>query len=69
MHVTEMLLTGYDDNEPVFAVSLVPGEARIVLTGETDETVKSAWQHATDAFSAVSGLIEDIVGASTPASS
>lgn len=47
MQVTEMLVTGYDGNEPIFAVNLVPGQANIVLTDETGETVKSAWQQAT----------------------
>lgn len=67
MHVTEMLVAGYDDDKAMFAVSLSAGNASVILTNtdEEGETVRSAWQEATDTFDAVRDLVERIV--STPA--
>jgi hypothetical protein len=65
MHVTEMLIAGYDEDKSMFAVSLVDGHASVILT-HTDgggETVRSAWRQAVDSFDEVRDLVERIVDA------
>jgi hypothetical protein len=61
MRVTEMLITGFDGDEPVFAISLASGIATMspTSTDENAETVlDEAWQEATDAFEAVWEILE-----------
>ena len=65
MHLTELLVTGYDGSKTVFAVTLTPDEANVVLTNTTDNgetVVDSAWQQTTDAFAEVQELLERVVG-------
>ena len=72
MQITEMLITGYDGEKAVFAVSLFPDNAKAVLTkpDENGETVvDSAWRHDTDAFVVIRSLLDEIVRAPAPASS
>lgn len=63
MNVTELLVTGYDGNEPLFVVKLAPDEATTVRTvtdagGET--TVDSIAKQATDVFASVRQLLEPL---------
>lgn len=53
MNVTELLVTGYDGNEPVFVVNLAPNVATTVLTSTTDNgeaTVDATAEQASDVF-------------------
>jgi hypothetical protein len=71
MNITELLITGYDDQHHLFALSLTAGEARIVKlsTGKANEVmVGEAWERPTDAFTTVRNLMSDIVSASDPGS-
>lgn len=66
MRITEMLVFGYDGTSSVFAVNLVADAATVVLTytNEHGETVvDSAWEQASDAFTAVHGPLNRLVGA------
>ena len=66
MNFTELLITGYDGDEAVFAVTLAPHQANAVLTstaGNGDTVVDSTQQHATDAFAEIQQLLERIMGA------
>lgn len=70
MNITELLVTGYDGDEAVFAATLTPGEAKVVLTSTDDEggtAVDSAWEQAYDDFTEVRYLMECIVSAPAPA--
>jgi hypothetical protein len=66
MQITELLITGYDGEDAVFAVTLAPNEANVVLTSTDDNgetVVDSAWRQATDAFAEVQGLLERVTRA------
>lgn len=66
MSTTEMLITGYDGDDAVFAVNITPGRATVVLTrtNEQGETVvDSNWKQATDAFTALRDVLDRLVGA------
>ncbi|HZM76487.1 MAG TPA: hypothetical protein VFC19_12210 [Candidatus Limnocylindrales bacterium] len=66
MHLTELLVTGYDGNEAVFAVTLAPDEANVVLTSTDDNgetVVDSARRQATDIFAEIQELLEQVVAA------
>lgn len=63
---TELLVTGYDGNNAVLAVNLMPGCASTVVLGVNDdgqESVEAASNHATPLFSsfvqALEGLLAD----------
>jgi hypothetical protein len=61
MRLTELLVTGYDGDEAVFAVIIAPDQANVVLmrTDDNGETVVgSARQQATDVFAEVQKLLE-----------
>ncbi|GIH07111.1 hypothetical protein Rhe02_51780 [Rhizocola hellebori] len=67
MKVTELLITGFDGDEPVFAVTLVPDGATAVLTatdGEGGAAVDSIAKQETDVFSSVRELLEPLALAS-----
>lgn len=69
---TEMLITGYDGDDSVFAVTITPGRATVVLTrtNEHGETVvDSNWKQATDAFTALRDVLDRLVSAPAPPSS
>lgn len=72
MQCTELLVTGYDGEEVVFAVNLVPNASTVVLT-HADENgvtvVDTAWSQATDAFAAARELMVGLVRAPARASS
>lgn len=69
MHLTELLVTGYDGNDAVLAVNLKPNEAKVVLTSTNDngETIvaDAATEQATDAFAQVRGLLDHLMKAPT----
>lgn len=72
MPVTELLITGYNGDESVFAVNLASYAATVVLThmDEKGETVvDSAWQQATDDFTALRDVLDRLVRAPAVASS
>ena len=61
MHVTEMLITGFDGDEPVFAVNLASAAATTDSTGAVDngKTVVNEWsQLTTDAFEAIYKILD-----------
>ena len=61
MHITEMLITGFDGDEPVFAVNLAPTDATMASASvdENGETVlDDVRQQATEAFEAVWDILE-----------
>jgi hypothetical protein len=63
MNVTELLVTGYDGDEPVFAVNLVSGTAAVALTSiddNGDTVVDSTWKQTSQAFAGVRELIEEL---------
>jgi hypothetical protein len=71
MHITERLITGYDEDKPVVAVNLASDGARVVLTSTSDDgetEVKSAWQQPTDAFETARELLERLTKAPTATS-
>ncbi len=64
MNITELLVTGYNGNEPVFVVTLAPNHATTVLTradGDGDTSVESVGQQTTGVFGAVRELLEGLV--------
>lgn len=65
MNINELLITGFDGPATVFAATLTADEARVVKPGtdeEGDAIVGEAWKKATDAFTAIRDLMNDIVG-------
>ncbi|HZM82267.1 MAG TPA: hypothetical protein VFC19_41640 [Candidatus Limnocylindrales bacterium] len=63
MPITELLITGYDGEEPVVAVNLAPDTAAVALTGKGDKgdtVVDSAWEQSSNAFAAIHELIDDL---------
>lgn len=72
MHVTEMLITGFDGDEAVFAVNPACDTATMssTSTDENGETVvDNAHQQATDAFEAVWEIVERLTKVPATASS
>ena len=71
MNVTRLTVAGYDDDNSMFAVSVVAGRASVILTltDESGETVKSMWQETADTFEAVRDLVGRVVEGPTPAPS
>ena len=64
MNITELLITGYSIDKPIFAVTLTAEGAKVIKPGtsiEGEPVVGEAWQKATDAFTAIRDLMEDIV--------
>ncbi len=61
MNVTELLVTGFDGDQPVYAIALAPHGATAVLTGSDGQgevSVDSIAQHAADVFGLVRELLE-----------
>ncbi len=61
--ITELLITGYDGDDPIFAVTLAPDEATAVLTatdGHGDTAADSITRQTTGVFAAVRGLLEGL---------
>jgi hypothetical protein len=72
MHVTEMLITGFDGDEAIFAVNLAPADATMAstCTDENGETViDDVRQQATEAFEAVWDILERLAKVPAGASS
>jgi hypothetical protein len=72
VHITELLITGFDGDEPVFAVHLTPDTATIGSTGtdENGETeLKEARLLAADAFEAIYEILERLPKVPASASS
>lgn len=70
MNVTELLVTGYDGDEPLFVVKLAPDEATTVRTiadEDGEATVDSVAQQATDVFASVRQLLEGLAPTATRA--
>ena len=70
MPVNEMLITGYHEDNSVFAVNVAPGRATVVLTrtNEQGETVvETTWKQATDAFTALRDVLDRLVDATPEA--
>lgn len=70
MNITELLVTGYDGNEPLFVVKLAPGEATSVRTATDDSgetTVDSIARQTTDLFASVRELLEGLAPKATTA--
>lgn len=66
MHITELLVTAYNGDEPVLAINLEPDTATVAVTGTDgsgDTVVGSAWNQTSQAFAAVRQLIEDLAAA------
>jgi hypothetical protein len=66
MHITELLVTAYDGDEPVLAINLGPESATVALTGKTGDgqtVVESAWSQGSEVFAAVRQLIETLAAA------
>ena len=63
MHITELLVTAYDGDEPVFAVNLEPEAATVAWTGtdnDGDTAVDSTWSLACQSFVVIRQLMEDL---------
>ena len=63
MNVTELLVTGFDGDKPVFAVTLAPDGATAVLTaadGKGGTAVDSITKQETDVFASVRELLEGL---------
>jgi len=72
MNITELLITGYDGAAILFATTLTKDGAKVIKPGtaaEGEPVIGEAWQTATDAFTAVRDLMDDIVSAPKAASS
>ncbi len=69
MKVTELLVTGYNGDDPVFAVTLGPGEAIAVLANADDGgvAVDAVVQQRTDVFASVRELLEGLTAAAAHA--
>ena len=66
MHITELLVTAYDGEEPVLAINLGPDNATVALTGRDDNgdtVVNSAWNQNSQAFVTIRRLMEDLAAA------
>lgn len=64
MNLTELLITGYDGDKAVFAMTLMPDKANVVLTsGET--VVDSTQQRTTGAFTEIHELLDAFTCRST----
>lgn len=63
MNVTELLVTGYDGDQPVFAVNLANDTASVVTTGtdaKGETSVESTYDRASQAFTGVRDLIKEL---------
>lgn len=72
MQVTEMLITGFDGDEPVFAVNLSSTDATMASTStdENGETViDDVRQQETEAFEAIWNILEQLAEVPAGASS
>jgi hypothetical protein len=64
MNITELLVTGYDGAAILFATTLTADGAKVIKTGtdaEGETVVGEAWEKATDAFTTVRDLMNDIL--------
>lgn len=59
MHITELLVTAYNGDEPMFAINLGPDTATVALLGPGG-AVDSARNQDSQAFAAIFKLIEDL---------
>ncbi len=69
MKITELLITGYSGNDPVFAVTLAPGESAAVITAadhDGDAAVSAIAYQATDVFASVRDLLDALTPALSP---
>jgi hypothetical protein len=63
MNVTELLVTGFDGDDPVFAITLAAGDATAVLTATAEDgetAVDAVAQRGTDVFALVRELLEGL---------
>lgn len=70
MNVTELLVTGYDGDEPLFAVALGPDAAMTVKTGidgEGEAIVDSVARQSADVFVEMRDMLQDLVVAAPEA--
>ncbi len=64
MKITELLITGYDGDRPVFVVDILPETAKVVLTKPGDDgqtAVDAATEEATPIFFPIQKLLEGVV--------
>lgn len=72
MHVTEMLITGFDGDKPVFAVNLASTTAIADSTGAKENgkaAINEASQHTTNAFEAIYKILNGLPKISVTATS
>lgn len=72
MNVTELLVTGRDGAANLFTITFTADGATVMRSGtsaEGDAVIGEARQKATDAFTSVRNLMDDILSSLTAASS